>query len=310
MTAGSRTPRAAHAASPAAGARRQPRKLGRVADRRTSDREGIDRDGRQAVVLRCPGPLVALRGLAALYGVSAQRLATCLPACETHAHANGHAAAGALAAAVRDDLATVPRAPTAVHYFHAARFARPALVLERGLHPAPTTADAVWQHLGEVACSDITNADWAALQPAPDGRHDGPERRLRDAADALQRGPSGSLVCDVVLRPALYGTHDHLALPALVDIAAACEPYLGFDLAQRFAQATTPCVVAYRRRPARDGQDIDAALCFVAAALRGTVSPRATGGHDAHGSPIAAHDIISVRAIGTELEWTASHRTW
>jgi hypothetical protein len=182
----------------------------------------------------------------------------------------------------------------------------PALVLKQGLHPSPATPDAVWERLGELICSDITNADWAALQPATDGRQDGAQRHLLQTADALRRGPSGTLVCDVLLRPALYGARDHLTLPALVtDIAAACEPYLGFDLAARFTQMTTPCVVEYRRRSARDGQDIDAALSFVAAALRGTVSPSAIGGHNAHGTPIAAHDIIAVRAIGTQREWTA-----
>lgn len=260
-------------------------------------------------MLRCPGPLVALRGVAALYGVSAQRLAACLPACDTRARADGQAAVGALAAAVSTHLATVPLQPTAVHYFHATRLVNPALVLAQGLRPSPATPDAVWQRLGELVRSDITSADWAALQPAADGRDHGSHRHLRDAADALHRGPSGTLVRDVALHPARYGAHDQLALPALItDIAAACEPALAFDLTQRFMHATTPCIVEYRRRPARHGQDIDAALSFVAAALRGAISPRASGGHDAHGAPIAAHDIVSVRAIDTQREWTPEHQ--
>ena len=117
-----------------------------------------------------------------------------------------------------------------------------------------------------------------------------PELVLEHGLQPSQR--SGSLVCDELLRPALYSAQDHLAAPML-------------DVAQRFTDETTPCIVEYRRRPARNGQDIDAALWFVAASLRGAVSPWAIGGHDTNGAPIAGHDIVSVRAIRTQHEWTA-----
>ena len=54
----------------------------------------------------------------------------------------------------------------------------------------------------------------------------------------------------------------------------------------------------------RDHEDVDAALWFVAAALRGGVSPAAVGGRDARGTPIAADDVVSVRAVATQTEWT------
>ena len=72
-------------------------------------------------------------------------------------------------------------------------------------------------------------------------------------------------------------------------------------------RVATPCIVEYRRGPARNGHDLDAALQFVAAALRGTVSRRAVGEHDADRTPVAARDIVSVRATATHTEWTPRH---
>lgn len=210
-----------------------------------------------------PGPLVALRALAALYGVAAERLAACLPACETQASNDHDRPAPTLQTLVSDALGSRALTPTAVHYFHATRLVDPPHVLEHGSRPSQTPG-------------------------------------------ASERGPRGSLVRDVLLRPALYGTHDHLTVPGIVeDLAVAYDTSLGVDLARCRRTATTPCIVEYRRRATRDGDDIDAALWFVAAALRGGVSARALSGHDAHGTPIAVHDIVSVRAIGTQAEWTS-----
>ena len=263
---------------------------------------------RRPIVLRCPGPLVALRGLAALYRVPAQQLAALLPACEARARTEGGPATGALRRAVSDALGARPLAPTAVHYFHAARLRHPHLVLERGLLPFPTAVEAIWRHLGDVAAGAMTAADWASLRPAIDG-HDraSPGRELRPA-DAEPPGPRGWLVCDVLLRPTWYGVPGQFELPAMLDdLSAASSPIVGFDLAERYSRATIACIVEYRRRPAPDDEAIDAALWFVAAALRGGVSPAAVGGHDAHGSPIAACDIVSVRAVANQTEWTHQH---
>jgi hypothetical protein len=255
-------------------------------------------------VLRCPGPLVTLRCLAALYRVTPQRLAELLPACETRAGHDALRMPGALQLAVSDALGAGPLAPTFVHYFHAGWLHDPPRVLEAGLRPSPATPDAIWQQLGELVRNDMPSADWASLQPAAGS----PDDRLLRRTEAPHRGPRGSLVCDRLLRPGIYGTHDHLELPALVaNLSAAGAAALGFDLAERFAHATTPCIVEYRRCPAPDGHDIDAALWFVAAALRGAVSPSAVGGHDAHGAPIEAYDILSVRSTATQREWTPGH---
>lgn len=255
-------------------------------------------------MLRCPGPLVALRGLAALYRVSDRQLAAVLPACETRTRAEPGAAAGALRRAVSDALGGPPLTPTAVHYFHAARLLDPWLVLTQGLRPFPTSREAIWRHVGDIVAGDMSTARWASLLPAVDG-HAG--TALRHAV-AARPGPRASLVCDVVLRPTAYGARDHLALPAVVaDLSAAYSPIAGFSVAERYARATTPCIVEYRRRPAPGDQAVDAALWYVAAALRGDVSSAALGGHDAHGTPIAGDEIISVRAVTTQREWTHEH---
>lgn len=217
-------------------------------------------DPRRPVVLRCPGPLVALRALAALYGVAPARLATCLSACEARADSDDGRRDARLRTLVSDAFGRRPRTPAAVHYFHAVRLVDPASVLEHGLPGV------------------------------------GPHTREHRAADAPARGPRGWLVRDVLLRPALYGTADHLIVP---DTAEA----LGFDPAQRLRAATTPCIVEYRRNAARYDLDIDTAMWFVAAGLRGAITTRAIGGHGARSTPIAAGDIVSVRAIGTQTEW-------
>ena len=259
-------------------------------------------------MLRCPGPLVALRGLAALYRVSARRLAAALPACEARAHADGGGAAGALRRAVGDALGGPPLTPSAVHYFHATRLRDPPLVLSHGLRPFPTSREAIWRHLGDVVASDMSAARWASLLAATNGHASAAHGHVLRHADASRPGPRGSLVCDVLLRPTLYGARDHLELPAVVaELSAAYSTVVGFSVAERYTRATTPCIVEYRHCPAPDDQDVDAALSFVAAALRGGVSSAAFGGHDGHGSVIAADDIISVRAVATQREWTHEH---
>ena len=122
---------------------------------------------------------------------------------------------------------------------------------------------------------------------------------------ALEPGSPTGVCATSSLRPERYGTRDQRTLPGFVEnLGAACGSSLGFDHAERFARATTPCIVEYRRRAPRIGHDIDTALRLVAAGLRGAISRSAVGGHDAHGTPIAARDIVSVRAIATEAEWT------
>jgi hypothetical protein len=192
------------------------------------------------VFLRCPGPLVALRAVAALYDVAPAQLAACMPVCETLAGTHDEWPAATLRTLVGDALGRRPRTPAAVHYFHAPCLVDPPQVLEHGLRPSTR----------------------------------------------------GSLIRDVLLRPALYGTPDHLTVP---------------DTAEDLAVARAPClcIVEYRRSAAPDGRDIETALWFVAASLRGAVSARAIGGLDAHPAAIAAPDVVSVRAIGTQTEWTS-----
>jgi hypothetical protein len=195
-----------------------------------------------------------------------------------------------------------------VHYFHAARLLDPWLVLSQGLRPFPTARDAIWRHVGDIVAGDMTAAQWASLLPAMNGHAGAADGRGLDHAGGARPGPGASLVCDVVLRPTAYGARDHLALPAVVaDLSATYSPIVGFSVAERYARATTPCIVEYRRCPAPGDQAVDAALWFVAAALRGDVSAAALGGHDTQGTPIRADDIISVRAVTTQREWTHEH---
>lgn len=194
--------------------------------------------------LRCPGPLIALRCLAALYGIPAQQLAELLPACATVAPPDPESPAVTLATAVAGALGSLPRTPTAVHYFAAAWLADPESVLELGL-PAPADA--------------------------------GPARRAW-------------LVRDGVIRPGLYGLRDQLATPS------------------PGGAPLTPCIVEYRRRGACTGDDLTAALWFVAAALRGAVSPPAAAGLDTDASPVDPQDIVSIREPATQAEWTRDPR--
>ena len=150
-------------------------------------------DPQPRLVLRCPGPLLALRSLAALYRVSAQRLATVLPACEADACTHGKPVDGALRTTVSDALGAPPLTPLAVHYFHAAWLRDPQLVLQHGLPPS-ATADAVKQCLGEFV-SDATRAKWtAATQPDGDHPRDAAHLHAQHAAAAVDRGPRGVLV--------------------------------------------------------------------------------------------------------------------
>ena len=232
---------------------------------------------RPRVVLRCPGPLVALRCLAALYGVSPWRLAACLAACEARPDADDRV--GALATVVRDTLSATRLAPAVVHYFHATRLADPQVVLRHGLHPS------------------IADSGRRAPRSAT---HHGATEPL--ASSATPHGPRGFLVRDVLLRPALYNASDSftLAHPIAPD---AREQRLRIDPAEPLTAPATLCIVEYRRPAQLDDNDVIAALWFVVAALHGTVSPTASAGHDRDGTPISSHDIVSIRALGCEREW-------
>lgn len=118
-------------------------------------------DPQPRLVLRCPGPLLALRSLAALYRVSAQRLATVLT----------------------NRRALLPR-PLAARPTACAP-ARPATVGDRRRGQ---------QCLGEYV-SDATRAKWtAATQPDGDHPRDAAHLHAQHAAAAVDRGPRGVLV--------------------------------------------------------------------------------------------------------------------
>lgn len=226
-------PPAAPAAPPAGTWRSQRRRKGRTGRHRGAAAGRIERAPRRLVVLRCPGPLVALRCLAALYRVSEHQLAALLSPCETRAAAAP--GPGALRNAVSAALG-VPLTPVYAHYFLATWLQDPRRPLEHGIDGSP-------------------------------------------------HGPRGCLVRDTLVRPAAYGTREPLA-PA----------------APGRAPETTRCIVEYRTPPAPDGADVEIALRFVAAALRGGVSPLAIGAGAA--VRIAARDIVSVRELATQTEWT------
>jgi hypothetical protein len=128
------------------------------------------------------------------------------------------------------------------YYFHGTRVFDPSTFGREGILPLGHVIDRLWASLCALVAALVADTEW---------------RRLRADIEAGS-GRGGYQSCLKTQRPNLHGPyallarerhlprdghHNYLAIPEIVeDVARSC----GLDLAQRFQDATIPCVVKFR----------------------------------------------------------------
>lgn len=254
-----------------------------------------------SAILRCRDLDTAIASLAALFHVDRRRLVRVLPGAANAALADPEGSTSAIVPALAAALGQKPATPRRIHFFHGTRTFDPQAFFDCGLLPLSRALDEIWNRMKGLA-HEIPEADFATFRH---GLEDGPIQdltyRQRRSMGALEEGPHGVLVRDVLVKAAAYGSStEFLRVPEIIgDICFAASNELNIDLERRFLQATTSCIVEF----SVDGRSVDKALaaaCWYAeAALRGTT---AGGGYAFHnfggdGIPVPAQDIVCVEPI-------------
>ena len=252
-------------------------------------------------ILRCRDLDTVIASLAALFHVDRRRLVRVLPGAANAALADPEGSTAAIVPALAAALGQKPAAPRRIHFFHGTRAFDPQAFFDCGLLPLSRALDEIWDRMRGLA-HEIPEADFATFRQ---GLEDGPIKDLtyrhRRSMGALEEGPHGVLVRDVLVQAAAYGSStEFLRVPEIIgDICFAASNELKIDLERRFLQATTSCIVEF----SVDGRSVDKALaaaCWYAeAALRGTT---AGGGYVFHnfggdGMPVPAQDIVCVEPL-------------
>jgi hypothetical protein len=228
--------------------------------------------GRPELILRCSDTGVAVRSLAALFGVTPDRLARALPEAAAAVEADAEAEmARAIVPALAANLGGPPVTPSRVHFFHGTRAFEPQLFAQRGLLPLPAVLDDLWERMQGLA-PEIPSENFAAVRAAlEDGRIEALTYKHR--ADTRDDGPNGVLVRDVLLNPRAYHSSEFVRIPEIVeDICVAVRNELHVDLEQRFERAATPCVVEFTTHPREPHRALTAACWYAEAAQRGKIA--------------------------------------
>ena len=252
---------------------------------------------RPAPILRCAGPLVALRSLAALFSVSASRLAAALPGAAETALADTHAPypARLIVPALAADLGTNADTPSRIHYFHGTRTFDLRQFSQHGLLPLTVVLDDLWDRLR--LAPEIGPAWFAELRRAIEtGKVDALNYKARVDIGAKDDGPHGVLVRGLLLDPETHHSSPFLRLPETVEnIIFAARNELQIDLEPRYERATTSCIVEFAAPPDDIDQALAAACWYVKAAIRGdAVGPDASWNFSGDGTAVPPHDIVFV----------------
>lgn len=127
---------------------------------------------RHGPILRCSTLSVAVRSLAALFGVAPDRLGCALrdAATTVEAHAEAELARDIVPAltAILGRRAVTPRR---IHFFHGTRTFDPQLFAQRGLLPLSVVIDDLWARMRGLA-PEVPPEDFAALREGPRGGTD------------------------------------------------------------------------------------------------------------------------------------------
>lgn len=220
-------------------------------------------------VLRCPDVCVAVRSLAALFGVASDRFALALPDAAAVVEGDPEAElARAIVPALTARLGRAPVTPSRIHFFHGTRAFEPQLFAQLGVLPLRAVLDDLWERMRDLA-PEIPGEEFLALRQ---GLEDGRVGALtyKDRFDTHDDGPNGVLVRDVLLNPKAYHSSEFIRIPEIVeDICVAARDEFHIDLEPRFESVTTPCVVEFSTPPREVHKALTAACWYAEAAVQG-----------------------------------------
>lgn len=138
-------------------------------------------------------------------------------------------------------------------FFHFTRAMDPIAFRRNGLLPLQSRLlDLLWGHLRDLARDEVTPAEWDAFRQAVE-QEQGSMYELKTDPSGTEIGPLGFLVRELAFRPSEFGHHDYLDIPEIIDdISRRGEELLSMDLAVKFRQTATPCIVKFRVRTAEE----------------------------------------------------------
>ncbi|WP_155544846.1 hypothetical protein [Amycolatopsis camponoti] len=191
------------------------------------------------------------------------------------------------------DVAETDATFEGVYYFHGTRIFDTTTFRKEGILPLGQMIDRLWASLYTLVADIVTDTEW---------------RRLRADIEA-GAGAGGYQYCLKTPSPNLHGPYAHLArehhlprdghhnyltIPEIVeDIARSC----GLDLAQRFQDTTTPCVVKFRTTGV-DTETLHAGFWYIHGMLHnGTPGWFSQSDYDGRGNAVPPEDVVSVELI-------------
>jgi hypothetical protein len=181
------------------------------------------------------------------------------------------------------------------YYFHGTRVFDPATFRQEGIQPLGKVIDRLWTSLHTLVADTVTDMQWRRLRAAIEaGAGDGDYQYCLKTEHPSLHGPYALLAREHHLPR--EGHHDYLAIPEIVeDIARSC----GLDLAQRFQDATTPCVVKFRTACA-DTDILHASFWYIHGILHdGKPGWLAQCDYDGRGQVVPPEDVIGIELCDT-----------
>lgn len=192
--------------------------------------------------------------------------------------------------ALRVRSSDLPR-PKSIMWFHSTRV-RPELTFHDGIRPLPLQLESIWRELGDIASEWVNPNDWKWFRSNMKGR--GAQQYDIKTRSNHHAGPYAFLVRDVILNP-LRENHNYCHIPEIVeDICLSYSHTYGHPLADRFRNATRPCIVKFRDSKSPPGA-LDAALMYLHRKIRGKdLFDQCSTCFDGSGQTIPASSIIRV----------------
>jgi hypothetical protein len=182
-------------------------------------------------------------------------------------------------------------------WFHLTR-AGSVTNFEQGLLPLGVQIDSIWASLFDLLEGSFLKAEWDNFRHAVEtdfNHHLAYIYRLKTSRQHLW-GPYGILIRDIAFNPRVYGNHDYLGIPEIIDDICTCfQQYSGINLRAIYLKQTRPCIVKFIDH-ATDLEYIKSAIKYVYLLNHETilVAPE-TYSFDGRGQPIPPDRILKIQ---------------
>jgi hypothetical protein len=181
------------------------------------------------------------------------------------------------------------------YYFHGTRTFDAAMFSREGILPLNQVTDRLWVSLYGLVADTATDVDWRRLREGMETGALGHHSYLYWLKTKGSSGLGGPYA--LLAREQHYpreGHHNYLAIPEIVeDIARCCD----LDLARRFQEATTSCVVKFLHTD-KDMDILHAVFWYIHGMLHdGKPGWLAQCDYDGRGSAVLPGDVMAVELV-------------